>query len=355
MASIIGLAPTPPAPPPPPVSQADFLTSMSNLQAMAATSSLMGYPNLSYPGLGNLALASQMLSTPGLGLLQGLGKQDLESARNDGSGPEKAEKSDRKKAIEKSSSSAAKEDPMDFGGLGTLFSGIHPSFPIGFYNSMLMNSLIAQNLAAAAAGFSLPTALPSHFPMVGGLPLSSVRTVEGDPDETHASDSKKPASSGRRHKASSARAAQSTATVTQVEPEDLSTQTKAPPPPVVRVRRHDVMPDRSTATKAVADDDLVQDLSVEKKAVASASDLTLRAPPSTSSTSQGTSASSSVGTVAVTMPTTPVRSQNRRSKAGLLDSISSKLMAQKLEHASKKSEPLSERATEDEEKPAPSS
>lgn len=354
MASIIGLAPTPPAPPP--VSQADFLTSMTNLQAMAATSSLMGYPNLSYPGLSNLALASQMLTTPGLGLLQGIGKPDLEAARNDGCGPEKAEKSDRKKAIEKSSS-ASKDDPMDFGGLGTLFSGIHPSFPIGFYNSMLMNSLIAQNLAAAAAGFSLPTALPSPFPMVGSLPLGNVRTLEGNPDETHANDSKKPAPSGRRHKASSARATQSTATVTQVEPEDLSTQTKAPPP-VVRVRRHDVMPDRSTATKAVGDDDLVQDLSVEKKAVTSASDLTLRAPPlppSTSSTSQGTSASSSVGTVAVTMPTTPVRSQNRRSKAGLLDSISSKLMAQKLEHASKKSEPLSERTTEDEEKPAPSS
>lgn len=345
MASIIGLTSTPPAPPP--VSQADFLASMTNLQAMAASSGLMGYPGLSYPGLGNLALASQMLTVPGLGLLQGLGKPEPETARNDVGGQEKAEKSDRRKASEKlsSSSAAAKDDPMDFSGLGTLFTGIHPSFPMGFYNSMLMNSLIAQNLAAAAAGFSLPSALPSPFPMVGGLPMG--RTVETEPEETIASESKRP--SGRRHKS---RAAPATATITQVEPEDLSLQTKAPAlPPVTRVRRPDVTPDRSTVTKAFADDDLVQDLSVEKKAVVT-SDFALRSPallsPTITSTSQGTSASSSVGTVTATVAT-PVRSQHRRSKAGLLDSISSKLMAQKLEHVSKSSEP-----TEHEEKPAPS-
>lgn len=306
---------------------------MTNLQAMASgagTAGLMGFPNLPYPGLslGSLGLANPMLaaaSYASLGLLPGLGKLDLD--RGEGSSNEKDDK-EKANAAEKSSSGM---EEMDLG-LG-LLSGIHPSFPFSVYAPMLMNPFFAQNLAAATTGFSLPTALPGSFPGLGALPLSGIRTTESNPEEVRA-ETKPPS---RRHKAF----ASSTITLAQAEPEDLSTQTTTK---AARdsSQKPDVAPSKPNETRTAGDvEELVQDLSVERKSASVRSDVAKSsAPARLVSASQGTSSTPVVATATVFVATSavPVRSQQRRSKTGLLDSISNKLMAKKMSCENKKNE-----------------
>lgn len=329
----------------------DFLSNMTNLQAMASgagTAGLMGFPNLPYPGLslGSLGLANPMFaaaSYASLGLLPGLGKLDLD--RGEGSSNEKDDK-EKANAAEKSSSGM---EELDLG-LG-LLSGIHPSFPFSVYAPMLMNPFFAQNLAAATTGFSLPTALPGSFPGLGALPLGGIRTAESNPEEGRAET--KPAL--RRHKAS----ASSTITLAQAEPEDLSTQTTAKAARRDSSQKPDVAPGRPNETRTAGDvEELVQDLSVERKSTSVRPDVAKSsAPARLASASQGTS-STPVATAAVFAATgaAPVRSQQRRGKkTGLLDSISSKLMAQKMSCENRKSELTDAAVSADDDKPSATS
>lgn len=309
---------------------------MTNLQqAMAAsgagTAGLMGFPNLPYPGLslGSLGLANPMLaaaSYASLGLLPGLGKLDLD--RGEGSGSNEKDDKEKANAAEKSSSGM---DEMDLG-LG-LLSGIHPSFPFSVYAPMLMNPFFAQNLAAATTGFSLPAALPGSFPGLGALPLSGIRTAESSAEEGRAETK----STSRRHKAF----APATITLAQAEPEDLSTQTTAKAARDSSQKPDVAPPSQPDETRTAGDvEELVQDLSVERKSTSVRSDVVKSsAPARLVSASQGTS-STPVAMAAVFVATgaAPVRSQQRRSKTGLLDSISSKLMAQKMSCENRKSE-----------------
>jgi len=212
----------------------DFFNAMASLSAMSGVGQ-MGpssmYPKLPFPlGLGGalggpLGLQNSMYAAS-LGLLPGLGGGKLPntSTNEEGDASNVDDDDDSDHNNDKQSNKDKSRKPASGGDLGlSAMSSLHPSFPYMF-NPMIMNQLYIQSLAAAAAGYGLPTGLPdvSFSGLSNAAGKFEIEGVAPDDDKAIA------VQSLIREKPS--RSTSSTTVAINEEPEDLSMSNNKPRP-----------------------------------------------------------------------------------------------------------------------------